>query len=284
MSAARCWLFVPGDSEKKIARAFAGDAEALVLDWEDAVAPNAKAAARVATVGALKAAAGTSPRCWIRVNPLSSPWLQDDLAALPAAAIAGVMLPKACGPEDIRRLGTLLDQVERRDGIEPGTLRVVAIVTETAASVLALTSFRGPVPRLAAMLWGGEDLAGDLGIARNRDDAGRYRAPFLLARNLMLIAASAAECVAIDAVHVDFRNTDALRDECVDARADGFTAKAAIHPDQIATIHSSFDPTAEERAWAERVVAALKDGGLAVVDGKMVDAPHLRSARRVLGR
>jgi citrate lyase subunit beta/citryl-CoA lyase len=134
------------------------------------------------------------------------------------------------------------------------------------------------------MLWGGEDLAGDLGIARNRDDAGRYRAPFVLARNLMLIAASAAECSAVDAVHVDFRNQAALAAECAEARADGFTAKAAIHPDQIAAINASFAPTAEERAWAERVVVALKDGGLAVVDGKMVDAPHLRLARRILER
>jgi citrate lyase subunit beta / citryl-CoA lyase len=98
----------------------------------------------------------------------------------------------------------------------------------------------------------------------------------------MLLAAAAAQCSAIDAVRVDFRDLDALAAEAAEARADGFTAKAAIHPDQIAPINSAFAATADERAWAERVVAALAGGGLAVVDGRMVDAPHLRLARRIL--
>lgn len=287
MSEARSWLFVPGDSERKIVRALAGDAQALVLDWEDAVAPDAKAAARVTTVSALQAhqAQGrTNDRCWVRINALLSPWLQADLDTLPVSAMAGVMLPKACGPADIERLGVLLAAVEQRSGVAEGTLQIVAIVTETAESVLALTDFRRPVPRLTAMLWGGEDLAGDLGIARNRDPAGRYRAPVAVARNLMLMAATAARCTAIDAVHVDIHNAAALALECEEARADGFVAKAAIHPDQIRIIHESFIPSTEECAWAERVLLALKDGGLAVVDGRMVDAPHLRLARRILDR
>jgi citrate lyase subunit beta/citryl-CoA lyase len=282
MSGARSWLFVPGDSDRKMGSAFASDAQALVFDWEDAVAPQAKSAARLATAAALRGHGGAVQRHWIRLNALASPWFDDDLAALPATGIAGVMLPKACGPADVERLGQRLAVVEQRDGIAQGSLAIVAIVTETAESVLALTDFRRPLPRLAAMLWGGEDLAADLGVGDNRDAGGRYRAPFALARNLTLMAASATRSIAIDAVQVDFRNASLLEFECAEARLDGFTAKAAIHPGQIAVINESFGPTAAERAWAERVVLALQDGGLAIVDGKMVDAPHLRAARRIL--
>lgn len=221
-------------------------------------------------------------RCWVRVNALESPHFADDLAQLPVAVLAGVMLPKACGPADIYRVGRALAAAEAAAGLQGRRLDIVGIVTETAASVLALSEFRQPVPRLTGMLWGGEDLSADLGIARNRDAAGAYRAPFRLARNLMLMAAGAAQCIAIDAVHVDFRKAEALAAECAEARADGFTAKAAIHPGQVGVINRAFPATPEERAWAERVAAALQGGGVAVVDGRMIDAPHLRLARRML--
>lgn len=282
MSRARSWLFVPGDSARKIERALGSDADALIFDWEDAVAPAAKGAAREVTVASLAAARPLRARCWIRLNALDSPHFADDLASLPVAAIAGVVLPKACGLGDLERLGVALDAAESAAGPRAGDLGVVAIVTETAGSVLALGEFRRPVPRLAALMWGAEDLAGDLGVARNRDSSGTYRAPFRLARNMTLLAAAAAQCSAIDAVRVDFRDLDALATESCEARADGFTAKAAIHPDQIARINRAFAPTDEERVWAERVVTALAGGGLAIVDGRMVDAPHLRLARRIL--
>lgn len=279
---ARSWLFVPGDSARKIERALAGEADALIFDWEDAVAPAAKAAAREITVGALAAARPDAARCWIRVNALDSPHFAADLAGLPVASITGVVLPKACGVADIERLGRALSSAEAAAGLLSRQLGIVSIATETAASVLALTEFRGPVQRLKGLMWGAEDLAGDLGVARNRDASGAYRAPFALARNLTVIAAGAAECSAIDAVCVDFRDTDALAAEAAEARADGFVAKAAIHPDQVAPINRAFAATADERAWAERVVAAMEGGGLAVVDGRMIDAPHLRLARRIL--
>ena len=282
MTVARSWLFIPGDSARKIERALAGDADALIIDWEDAVAPDAKAAAREVTVTTLASARPPAARCWIRVNALDSPHFAADVGVLPVGAIAGVVLPKACGLGDLGRLAAALDRAEAAAGRSSGELGVVAIVTETAASVLALSEFRRAVPRLVALMWGAEDLAGDLGVARNRDAGGAYRAPFRLARNLMLLAAAAAECSAIDAVRVDFRDLDALATEAAEARADGFTAKAAIHPDQIAPINRVFAVTDEERDWADRVVAALARGGIAVVDGKMVDAPHLRLARRIL--
>ena len=284
MNGARSWLFVPGDSPRKIERARQGEAEALIFDWEDSVALGGKAAAREITAGALAASRPPAVRCWIRVNAFASCEFAADLAALPAAAIAGVVLPKCCGPADVERLGAALTTVETNVGITIGRLGIVGIATETGASVLALSEFRRPLPRLAALMWGGEDLAGDLGVARNRDAVGRYREPFRLARGLTLLAAAAAECSAIDAVFVDVRDGEALSAECREGRADGFTAKAAVHPDQVGAIHAAFAPTEEERDWAERVIAALAQGGVAVVDGKMVDAPHLRVAHRLLGR
>jgi citrate lyase subunit beta/citryl-CoA lyase len=282
MTAPRCWLFVPGDSQRKIERAPPGESDALIIDWEDAVAPDAKAKARATTLAALASAKPLAERCWIRVNALGSEHFDADIAHLPLAAIAGVVLPKACGIGDIERLGRVLTQREQAAGVTGARSGIVAIVTETAASVLALSEFRRPLPRLKAMMWGGEDLAGDLGVARNRDDAGAYRAPFQLARNLMLLAAAAAQCQAIEAVRVDYTDLDALASEALQARNHGFTAKAAIHPSQVDPIQRVFAPSEAERDWARRVVEALADGGLAVVDGRMVDAPHLRLARRIL--
>lgn len=276
------WLFVPGDSPRKMLRARDSGAHALIFDWEDAVAPAAKPAARTETSQVM---AGRWPaECWIRVNALDSPWFEDDVAALPVGAIAGVMLPKACGTADLARLDAALLRAESAAGAAERSLQVVAIVTETAASVLALSELREPQPRLSGLLWGAEDLAADLGALANRHSDGSYRAPFLLARQLMLLAAAATGCPAIDAVYTDFKDSEGLALECGEARIDGFAAKAAIHPAQVPTINSCFAPTQPQRDWAERVIAALADGrGVAVVDGRMVDAPHLRQARRILG-
>ncbi len=152
------WLFVPGDSARKIWRALDGHAHALIFDWEDAVAPQAKATARTVTRDALSAAANAPrERLWIRVNAATTGYHDEDIAALPVDAIAGIVLPKACGVDDIRRVAAALDAIDPR-----ATLKICGIVTETAASVLALSEFRAPLPRLHAMMWGGEDLSADL--------------------------------------------------------------------------------------------------------------------------
>ena len=279
----RSWLFVPGDSAGKMRRALTSGADAVIFDWEDGVGPSAKQAARRATAAALsEAPAGAGPSRWVRINALGSAEIDDDLRALPAALIDGVVLPKCCGPRDVEHLGGLLDASER-GGTHTTNLGIVGIVTETAASVLALSEFRAPIARLRALMWGAEDLTAELGIASNRDPEGRYGPAFLLARHLALLAAGACECDAIDTVDTEFRELEGLAAQCRVSRLDGFRAKAAIHPAQIPVINDAFAPSAAERAWAERVVAALSSGaGVAVVDGRMVDAPHLRLARRLL--
>jgi citrate lyase subunit beta/citryl-CoA lyase len=286
MTHARSWLFVPGDDARKIARGLAGPADAVILDWEDAVAPARKGEARRLTCEALAEAGSAGPARWIRVNALDTPWAEADFAALPAGAIQGIVLPKACGPRDAERAAERLAAVERAQRRPAGSLSMVLVATETAASVLALADFRAPIPRLAALMWGGEDLAADLGVRDNREADGGYRPVFRLARDLTLLAAAATGALAIDAVFTDFRKHAALAEECRAARAMGFTAKAAIHPEQVQVIHNAMQPTAAELEWAKAVLKAL-DGapsGIATLEGHMLDEPHRRLARRLLGQ
>jgi citrate lyase subunit beta/citryl-CoA lyase len=281
----RSWLFVPGDDARKIARGLAGPAHALILDWEDAVAASRKDEARRITREAL-ATAGSAhgKRLWIRVNALDTADIHADLAALPVGLIDGVVLPKACGPSSVLTLDERLGAVEASQGCAAGRLKTAIVSTETAAAVLALQEFRSPLPRFEALMWGGEDLAADLGVRQNRDANGAYRSVFRLARDLTLLAAAATRALAIDAVFTNVRDLAALADECAQARADGFQAKAAIHPDQTVVINAVFQPSEAELDWARRVLQAL-DGlaGVAMLDGQMIDQPHRRLAQRLLG-
>lgn len=281
----RSWLFVPGDSEKKIRRAFDSEADAVIFDWEDAVAPSRKVEARRVLSEFLERAPEGGPQWYIRVNGYDTSYFEEDIQALPVTErLKGIVVPKACGPRGIEEAAKRLDDWERQTG-RTLALSIVAVATENASSVMALTDFRQPVPRLQALMWGAEDLSADMGVPANRDDQGNYKAVFSRVQELVLFAAAAAQCVAIDAVYVNYRNPDGLLKECQQARSSGFSSKAAIHPDQISIINRAFGATKEEQEWARRVVEALDlNSGVGTVDGKMVDAPHLRLALRILGR
>lgn len=281
----RSWLFVPGDSERKITRALASDADAVIIDWEDAVADSRKNEARELLGPVLAQILDATPQVYVRVNGLDTPHFDADIEALPARALQGVVLPKLYGPDDVYRVSAALERAEHSNNHTPGGLSVVGVATESAAGVMALTDFRGPVSRLSALMWGGEDLAADLGILKNRHEDGSYKPVFHLARDMLRLAAGAARCDAIDAVYVDYRDTDGLRAECQAAKSMGFTGKAAIHPAQVPIINAAFTPEIEEREWAERVLKAFDAGtGVATLDGRMIDAPHAKMARRILGR
>ena len=283
----RSLLFVPGDDERKIAKALDSAADALILDLEDAVAPPRKAAARVVCAAALRNAK-TSKALFVRINALDTTDAALDLAAVVAAKPFGIVLPKCRHGDDARRLARELDVMEARAGIVPGSLRILAISTETAGSLFGLGTYaEPPIPRLFGMLWGGEDLAADIGAVANRDANGRYTAPFELARTLCLLGAAAASVLPIDAVYTDFRNSDGLKAEALEGLRDGFGAKAAIHPAQAAVINEAFMPSQADIERARQVVAAFDavgEAGVAAIDGKMLDRPHLRSARRMLDR
>lgn len=283
----RSLLFVPGDDERKIARGLSCAADALILDLEDAVAPARKAAARDLCRRTL-ASADTPKLLFVRVNALDSGEIQSDLDAVTAARPYGIVLPKCRSGADVAELGRQLNIAEAAAGIASGSIRILPIVTETAVSLFGLGSYAQPVsPRLCAMMWGGEDLAADLGALANRDGGGAYTPPYLLARALCLIGAAAAGVAPVDSVYTDFRDRAGLQAEAALGLRDGFSAKAAIHPDQIEPIHAAFTPSAADIDLAVRVVSAFAAGcgaGVVAMDGRMLDRPHRRSALRVLER
>lgn len=280
----RSLLFVPGDSPRKFERARTGSADALILDLEDAVAPEAKAAARE-TVGAMLGARDRRQTIVVRVNALTTGLALEDLRAVVGKCDA-IMLPKCTGPADVHQLACYLDAFEVATGAALGATTILPIVTETAASLASLGEYqKDRNPRLSALVWGSEDLSADIGATRKRDAAG-HSGPFQLARNLCLFAAASVGVLAVDTVFTDIHDLDGLEAEAREARADGFHAKMAIHPNQVEVINRAFAVTAEERAWAESVVAAFaREPGKGVVklDGRMIDQPHLKLAQRIIG-
>jgi citrate lyase subunit beta/citryl-CoA lyase len=283
MAMPRSWLFVPGDAERKLAKALASEADALILDLEDSVAPSNLPAARALVAAFLRAHAGL--RLWVRINALASPHALADLAAVVPARPAGIVLPKADGGGDVQRLGHYLSALEVAAGLPEGGIRIAVVATETPASLFALGSYAGADGRLTALTWGAEDLATALGASANRDGEGEYEFTYRLARSLCLAGAAAAGVAAIDTVFTDFRDAEGLAREARAARRAGFAGKLAIHPDQVGPINAAFTPDAAEIAHAERVVAAFAaNPGLGTVglDGRMIDMPHLKQARRIL--
>ena len=281
----RSLLFVPGDDERKIAKGLASNADALILDLEDAVAPARKAAAREICSKALRSTR-TAKKLFVRVNALDTGQTLADLAAVVKDRPYGIMLPKCRGGDDVKLVGDYLAALEARDGIERGATQILPIATESGASLFGLGTYAG-VERLCGILWGGEDLAADIGAVANRDADGRYTPPYALARSLTLLGSAAAHVDAVDAVYTNFRDTEGLKAEAAAALRDGFSAKAAIHPDQIDPINAAFTPSEADVAWAKRVIAAFDSApgaGVASLDGRMLDRPHYRSAQRVLAR
>lgn len=284
----RSFLFVPADSERKLAKAPQSGADGLILDLEDAVAADRKQIAREMALACLRSptrAAG--PKLYVRVNALDTGLTLGDLALVLQGKPDGIVFPKCVGQRDIDLLATYLDALEARDGIDAGSTRILTIATESAAAVLALTAATAKHSRLIGHSWGGEDLMADLGALAKGPAPGVYDDTFKFARTVTLMASVAAGVTAYDTVYPDIKNVEGLRAEAQEARRMGYGGKLAIHPDQIAVIHDVFTPTADEVASAKRVVAAFDSApgaGVVTLDGKMLDKPHLVLARRLLAR
>lgn len=284
----RSMLFVPADSERKLAKGEGSGADALILDLEDAVAESRKPVARQMAAEFITARSPhIGPRLYVRINPLDTPLAMADLAAAVVPGLAGIMLPKIRGAGDIMRLAHGLDALEARAGIAPGQVRIVPVATETAEAMLSMHTFVGAsLPRLAAVTWGAEDLSAAIGAVANRDEDGQYSPLYQLAASLCLAAAAAAGVPAIDTIHADFKDGSGLAATSRAARRRGFRGRMAIHPDQVALINEAFSPSEAERAHARRIVeafAANPDAGTLNLDGVMIDKPHLTQARRTLG-
>lgn len=281
----RSLLFVPGDDPKKLGKAPSSGADALIVDLEDSVAPARKEAARATAAAFLAEAPVEGPRLYLRINDLRTGLPEGDLDAVLSPRLAGVMLPKCNGGADVARLDAMLRIEEARHGLTQGALTILVVATETAASLFAMGSLAGCSPRLEGVSWGAEDLSADLGAETARDADGRYTDPYRLARTLCLLGATAAGALPIDAVYPDFRDLDGLRAEARAARRDGFLAKLAIHPAQVAVVNEVFAPDERALAEARAIVAAFAadpGSGTIGLDGRMVDRPHLLRARRLL--
>ena len=280
----RSFLFVPADSERKLARGPESGADALILDLEDSVVPANRANARILARRLLDSTSSANYQRWVRINPLASGAALDDLAATVPGRPDGIVLPK-CVPDDLRTLDHYLSGFEAAAGLPPGGIRVIAIATETPAAMFALGNYAAVSARLEGITWGAEDLAACIG-GNNRRLDGTYDDVYRLARSLCLLAAAAAGVTPIDTIYTDFRDEAGLAAECAAARRSGFTSKMAIHPAQIPVINRVFTVSDDELAWARKVVALFEanpEAGTIALDDRMIDRPHLTLARRLLG-
>src|SRR6478736_1441600 len=282
----RSLLFVPGHDARKLAKGLDCGADALIVDLEDSVPDAEKPRARGVAAEFVAANRDRLP-LYVRVNALATGLLREDLAAVVRAKPYGIMLPKCASGGDVARVDAYLSELEARDGVSVGSLRILPIVTESAAALFEMPSYaRDAGPRLAGMMWGGEDLATDIGASSNRA-GGLYTPPFELARSLCLFGAAAAGVTAVDAVSTDFRDVEGLRAEAQAAVVAGFGAKAAIHPGQVQTINEVFTPSDDALREASAILAAFAQqpgAGAVNIGGRMFDRPHLTAAQRVLAR
>jgi citrate lyase subunit beta/citryl-CoA lyase len=261
---ARTWLFVPGDRPERFEKAAAARPDVVVLDLEDAVAPRQKDVARQNVMAWL---ARSPTTCAVRVNAAGTSWHQADLAALGATGPALVMLPKADGADVAA--GVL-------DALPHGSA-IVALV-ESASGVLGAADL-ARAPGVARLAFGSYDLAAELGVDPDHAPA------LAAARSALVLAAAAAGLTGpVDGVTGDVRDAARLATDVAAAVALGFSGKLCIHPSQVARAAAALAPTAEASAWAERVLAAVAESGdgVVLVDGRMVDAPVIVRARRIL--
>ncbi|MFS2109743.1 CoA ester lyase [Sphingomonas sp. Sphisp140] len=280
--AARSLLFAPGDSERKLAKAGASEADLVLLDLEDAVAEANKGAARALVAEHLKAGTRAQPQ-WVRINPLDTPHALADLAAIVPGRPDGIMLPKATRAE-AELLHHYLTALEAAHGLPQGEIRTIVVATETAPAIFGLGDYAG-CPRLAALTWGAEDSATALGATHNRDESGEYDFPYQVFRALALAGAAAAGVTPIETIHGDFRDLAGLEKVATKARRAGFRGMLAIHPDQVAVINRAFSPSLAEIERANRIVDVFESNpgaGTIGLDGEMLDMPHLKRAQAVL--
>lgn len=282
--AARSWLFAPGDSEKKMTKAMEGEADIVLIDLEDAVAPDSKAAARPMVHDFIAANPEQRGRLWVRINPLDGPHTLDDLVAIMPVRPGGIMLPKVYGRQDVETLDRYLEALEVANGIEQGSTPVIVLITETAEAMFHTGDYKG-APRVVALTWGAEDLADSIGASSNKNADGSYSFTYELARSLTVLGAATAGVTAIETISADFKDLEALKARAEKVRRDGYRGMMAIHPAQIPVINAAFTPTEAEIAEAQEIVdifAANPGVGAIGWKGGMLDRPYLARAERLL--
>lgn len=284
----RSFLFVPGDSERKLAKAGATAADALILDLEDSVEASQAHVARGLVRDYLldHPVEARRQQIWVRVKPLQEPEILRDLAAVMDGAPDGIFLPKVRNAGDLKTLGCYLDALETRAGLAMGSTRLAPILAEHPQSLIEISTFLNLDSRVSGMSWGPIDLMAALGAATNRNVEGEFDTLYAYARGVCIVAARNANVLPIDTITGDYRDMEALQRDCVASKRSGFRAKMAIHPGQIDVINDAFAPNEIEIKLATRVVMAFERAGTGVVglDGVMLDKPHLVQAKELLSR
>ena len=282
----RCAHFVPGANEKMLTKAMATEADALVLDLEDAVTPENKDEARKIVSGWLADVDFGAQERMVRINPIDTPWFRADMEATMVNPPDSYLVPKVHGPDDVRMIDRVVSELEAQHDHEPGSVKLVVLGTETAAGFQNIANIPC-VPRVDALTWGAEDLSAALGARRNRGPDGKYLPLFEQARTACMVSAAAAGVQPLDTVFVDVTDPEALRQDCLDGAWIGFTGKISIHPSQIDVINEVFTPSDEDvaraRALLEELAVQQEQGKMAFrFEGQMVDVPHFTQARRIL--
>jgi citrate lyase subunit beta/citryl-CoA lyase len=278
--------FVPGGNEKMMAKALTLPADGLILDLEDAVTPDRKAATRPIVRGWLETLDFGGRERWVRMNPVFTEHAEADLAETIAGRPDGYVMPKPRRAEDVRQVTARLDALEQKHGLPFGSTRLVLIATETPEGLLNIKEIAAASPRVAAVSWGIEDLSAAMGLPRTRDEQGRYLDIPRYARVMCAVAASAAGVEAIDTVYTDIPDLEGLRRECLEGVAMGFSGKISIHPGQIEVINAAFTPSKADAEDAVALIAAFEEharrgAGAFAWKGQMMDMPHLTRARKI---
>ncbi|MBV1879677.1 MAG: CoA ester lyase [Pseudomonadales bacterium] len=285
----RSMLFLPADSEKKLAKGAGTNADGLILDLEDSIALGRKPEGRRLARQYLdqRPVAERKQKLLVRVNPLDGDMTLDDLAAVVGGAPDYILLPKYRTREDVIRLDHYLSALEVREGVPAGFIKILVIGTETGQSLFNLGGLTDSSPRLEYVSWGEFDLSADVGAETHRLPDGQWDDLFRTARGLCIAAAASAGIQPCNTVFTDFKDEAGLKEACEGARRAGFTCMMAIHPNQVDTINAAFSVTEEQLVWSQRVVEAFEsnpDVGVVGLDGIMLDKPHYVQARRMIER
>jgi citrate lyase subunit beta/citryl-CoA lyase len=283
----RSAIFIPGANEKMLSKATSLIADLILYDLEDSVLESKKEVARGLVAASLQQPRFKNKRIGVRLNALSTDHTLADLRAVLPAKPDLVMLPKVESGEDLEKIDAMLSGVEAEAKLEFGSTKLILLTAETPGSLFRFDSLFNVSDRLLAMTWGPEDLATELGAAQGRDENGQWLPPFQLAQSLCLAKASDLQVQSIDTVLPNFRDLDALKQECLAAKQLGFTGKLAIHPSQLETINAVFSPSQDEIEFAQKVVNLFSENpyaGALQIEGAMVDIPHLTAAKRLLAR
>jgi citrate lyase beta subunit len=274
---------MPGDDEHKIRKAITLDVDCICMDMEDGVALNQKSTARINILEALESFDFGSSERLVRVNPIGSGLDDEDLFVVLPGHPDGVVVPKVESRGQIARVSGIIDDFEKEYHWSPGSVSLIAIV-ETARGIIQLGEIASASSRLSALIFGAEDLASDLGAQRTSDGW-----EIFFGRSAVLTYATAFNLQAIDMVYIDFQDLNGLRKEAEQGARLGFSGKQIIHPNQVAPVQQAFTPDRESILQATEILRIFNQNqesgrGAFAIDGKMIDAPVVKAAERVLER